>query len=248
MIDGMRLSTASRFRFRHNDVEDLRKKLDQATGRRIVVIESLYSMHGDRAPLKEIADVCDQCGAVLVVDEAHATGVYGERGEGLVTAEGLSNRVFACVFTFGKALGLHGAAVTGSTTLRNYLINFARPFIYSTGLPPQVYRQVQMAYRLLPSADRESLFRNVLYFRRKMGELTEVPFISGDSPIQGIVIGNNERATELASHLLRKGFYSKAILSPTVPPGSERLRICLHSFNTTDQIDLFLKEVSIFLA
>jgi 8-amino-7-oxononanoate synthase len=245
IIDGIRLSGARRLRFAHNDPSDLRSKLRAASGKKIVAIESVYSMHGDLAPLTELVEVCEQEGAILIVDEAHAVGVYGERGEGLVVHHNLSERVFACVYTYGKALGLHGAAVTGSATLIQYLINYARPFIYSTALPPVLYKQLSAAYEMLPGADREGLFRLIHYFRTRRTHYPHIAFLDSSSPIQGIYVIDNHKAREVATHLMNKGFFVKAILSPTVPVGSERIRICLHTYNTMDQIDSLIHEVGI---
>ncbi|MCC6600725.1 MAG: 8-amino-7-oxononanoate synthase [Crocinitomicaceae bacterium] len=248
VIDGMRLSHAARYRFAHNDVNDLEKKIQQAKGRKIVAVESVYSMEGDEAPLTEIAEVCKSHNALLIVDEAHATGIKGMKGEGLVNMQGLNNDVFACVYTFGKALGLHGAAVAGNLILRDYLINFARSFIYSTALPPVVFLQVQKAYKLLPTALRSELNALVNYFRVACGKLEKLKFIESYSPIQGIIIGDNYKAKALSDHLFEKGYFAKAILSPTVPTGTERLRICIHTFNSREEIDGLLAETNSFLS
>jgi 8-amino-7-oxononanoate synthase len=248
IIDGMRLSYASRFRFRHNDTVDLETKLRQATGRKFVAVESIYSMDGDEAPLKEIALICRAHNALLIVDESHATGVFGEHGEGLVFKYKLEKEVYATVHTFGKALGLHGAAVAGSHTLRNYLINNSRSFIFATALPPNIYLHIQNAYSHLPSAGREHLFTLVHYFREKIRLLPNIDCIESCSPIQGIVTaGDNFKTKALANHLLEKGFFVRPILTPTVPSGKERIRICIHNFNTSEQIDRLLLEASLFL-
>ena len=248
MIDGMRLSYANRLKFKHNNLEDLEKKLRLTTGRKIVAIESIYSMDGDEAPLKAIANLCKQYGALLVVDEAHATGIFGDKGEGLVGKYGLENEVFASVHTFGKALGLHGAVVIGSQVLRQYLINNARSFIFTTALPPHSYLPIQAAYRLLPDADRNQLNQLISYFRKGLTTLAPIQFLESHSPIQGVLLFDNFKAKALATHLIEKGIFVRPILSPTVPPGKERLRICLHSFNTLEQIDLLLNEIKAFLA
>ena len=156
MIDGARLSYATRHRFKHNDLADLTTKLQQATqlgGQIFVAVESVYSMDGDMAPLTDLVDICEKYGAALLVDEAHATGVYGsgpsgQGGEGLVVALGLQDRVFARVHTFGKALGVHGATIVGPAVLRQYLINFARPFIYTTALPPHSLLAMSVCARI----------------------------------------------------------------------------------------------------
>ena len=153
IIDGCRLSYASRFRFAHNDLEDLESKLQRSKGNIFVAVESIYSMDGDMAPLKEIAAVCKKYNANLVVDEAHATGLFGKQGRGLVSQHGLEDEVFARVHTFGKALGCHGAVILGSETLRNYLVNFARSFIFTTALPMHSLIAVKCAYEFL-MADR----------------------------------------------------------------------------------------------
>ena len=243
IIDGIRLGHANRHKFKHNDIEDLEKKLQQATGKKIVAVESIYSMNGDEAPLKAIVALCKQYDALLIVDEAHATGIFGEGGEGLVCHYNLEKDVYACVYTFGKALGLHGAVVTGSKILRNWLINFARSFIYTTALPPHIYLQIQEAYKLLPTANRKGLFELIHYFQESVRQLDNVSFTVNHSPIQAIVIGDNIKTTALAAHLFNKGILAKAILSPTVPLGTERLRICLHTYNTKRQIDQLVEEI-----
>ena len=246
IIDGMRLSYANRLRFKHNDLMDLEKKLQVATGKKIVAVESIYSMDGDEAPLKETATLCKQYGALLIVDEAHATGVFGDKGDGLVCQYKLENDVYAVVHTFGKAVGLHGAVVTGSNVLRNYLLNQARSFIYATALPPHIYLQVQKAYQLLPDADRTLLNELIDYFRKAISSISSISFIDSHSPIQGMVVGDNFKTKALATYLFDKGFFVRPILSPTVPVGKERIRICLHSFNTKEQIDNLLNEVIVY--
>jgi len=236
MIDGMRLSYANRLRFRHNDLADLEKKLKAAAGRKIVAVESLYSMDGDFSPLPAIAALCRQYNALLLVDEAHATGIYGDVGEGLVAAHGLQKEVYAVVHTFGKALGLHGAVVTGSAVLRSYLLNQARSFIYTTALPPFTYLMLEQAYAALPQASRAQLHQLIAYFKAEALKLGSYQFINSDSPIQGIVVGDNFRTKALAAYLLDQGFFVRPILSPTVPVGKERIRLCIHSFNTEAEI------------
>lgn len=246
IIDGIRLSHARRFKFRHNSTVDLEKKLQLAGGNIFVVVESIYSMDGDEAPLTEVAALCEKYNAFLIVDEAHATGLYGTNGEGLVCQYNLEEKVYARIITFSKAIGLHGAAVTGSNVLRNFLINHARSFIYTTALPPHCYLQIQQAYKLLPFANREGLFQLINHFRKASSNFKNISFSISHSPIQGIVVGDNFKARSLANHLYSKGVFAKAILSPTVPAGTERLRICLHVFNTTEQIDKLLELVNEF--
>ncbi|GAB3897839.1 aminotransferase class I/II-fold pyridoxal phosphate-dependent enzyme [Spirosoma agri] len=245
MIDGARLSYATRSRFRHNDLNDLESKLQQASnstqsGQVFVAVESVYSMDGDQAPLGELVRLCERYGAALIVDEAHATGVYGPAGEGLVVALGLADRVLARVHTFGKGLGVHGAVVVGSALLRDYLINFARPFIYTTALPPHSLLAIRYAHQYVQAAadTRDQLQTIIRYFQQRVAsERPGTNWTNSPSPIQCLLIPGNEQARQLAQQAQRAGFDVRAILSPTVPIGQERLRICLHAFNTVDEID-----------
>jgi 8-amino-7-oxononanoate synthase len=247
IIDGIQLSRASKFKFRHNDVHDLEQKLKKTKGNIFVVIESLYSMDGDEAPLEQIEGICARHGAFLIVDEAHASGVWGDNGAGLVNKYKLQKEVTACIHTFGKAIGLHGAAVTCSFTLKEYLVNFARPFIYSTALPPHAYEQISLAYKLLTQTNRQPLFDLIHYFKDSINTSKDIKFIDSQSQIQGIIIGDNTKAKALSGHLFTRGISAKAILSPTVAEGTERIRICLHSFNTKDEVDLLFNEIHNFL-
>ncbi len=243
IIDGIRLSLcANKYRFAHNNFTELAARLQQQStkpGPIIVIIESVYSMDGDMAPLKEIAALCHQYGAKLIVDEAHATGVFGGHGEGLVVALGLQGEVFARVHTFGKALGCHGAAVVGSQLLREFLINFARSFIYTTALPPHSVQLVAAAYNHLssPAFTNQPLHGIIAYFRQKVEVSGLQGWIPSTSPIQALVIGDNDKSLALATRLQQQNMHIKAILHPTVPKGSERLRVCLHAFNTREEVD-----------
>lgn len=248
IIDGIRLNHANRYKFKHNDVNDLEKKMQQSTGQIFVAVESIYSMDGDEAPLIAINELCKKYNALLLVDEAHAIGVFGDKGDGLVCKYNLQKDVYATVYTFGKAIGLHGAVVTGSSVLRNYLINNARSFIFATALPPHTFLQIQQAYNLLPTADRQQLFELIKHFRNTVGKTSGLRFIDSLSPIQGIIVGDSFKTKVLSYHLRDKGFFVKAILPPTVPVGTERLRISLHTFNTNKEIDMLVDEIKNFKA
>ena len=243
IIDGIRLNKANRSWFIHNDLEDLEAKLQLATNKILVVVESIYSMDGDEAPLSKMADLCEKYGALLIVDEAHSTGIYGENGEGLVCQYGLENRVYARIHTFGKALGFHGAAIVGSQILRDYLINYSRSFIYSTGIPPAYYAQIQAIYSLLPHSHKAQLFDLIHYFRQQIKSIKNLIIIDSLSPIQAVVIGDNFKAKTIENQLLNNGFFVKAILSPTVAVGTERLRISIHAFNTKLEVDGLINEI-----
>ena len=236
IIDGARLSHANRYTFRHNDLNSLKDKLKQAKGNCYVVIESVYSMDGDTPPIAEILALTERYNAALIVDEAHAVGLYKK---GLVCELGLEDRIFARVVTFGKALGCHGAIVLGSDALRNYLINVARSFIYTTAASVHQIASVKMAYDLLRDADEtiSALKNNISLFHKKIKDCP-YPLLKSDSAIQCVVLSSNELARKTAAHLQNTGLDVRAILSPTVPAGTERLRICLHSFNTANEINL----------
>ena len=231
--DGLRLTFAKSYSFRHNDLDDLKRKIDLARGQVFVVVESIYSMDGDAAPLTEMAALCRERGYQLIVDEAHATGVYGPGGGGRVVELGLEQDVFARVHTFGKALGSHGAIVLGSETLRAFLINFARSFIYTTFLPPHSLLAVESAYDLLGESREpiETLHRNIRLFRAAIPAELGGSFTASDSPIQCLLISGNDRVKQAAGYFASQGFDVRPILSPTVPQGKERLRFCLHAFN-----------------
>lgn len=235
IIDGARLSLANRFSFEHNDLDDLEKKLKNAKGICYVAVESVYSMDGDEAPLKTIIQLTTKYNANLIVDEAHATGVFGS---GWVQKLNLENDVFARTVTFGKALGSHGAIVLGSDALRNYLINFARPFIYTTAPPFHQSLTVKMAYRLLETSQKEQqqLTYLIALFKKEMQKKHQFLMIDSNSAIQSILIPGNSEAKQKAEFIQENGFDVRAILSPTVAAGKERLRVCLHSYNTEEEI------------
>ena len=249
IIDGVRLGiNAGKYTFRHNDLSDLAAKLQQyaSRGTLIVVVESIYSMDGDAAPLAAMADLCATHDAALIVDEAHATGVYGAHGEGLVCSLGLQRKVFARVHTFGKALGCHGAAVVGGSLLRNFLVNFSRQFIYTTALPQHSVRAIAGAYQYLAHSNFSNLplHQLIAAFRERVHAAGQTGWVESHSPIQAYITGNNERARALAARLQAAGLQVNAILSPTVPQGLERLRVCLHTFNTTAQLDRLVQEIA----
>ena len=229
--DGIRLSHAKSYSFTHNNLHDLEKKLTLSEGSVFVAVESLYSMDGDICPIDEMMRLCAKYNAYLIVDEAHAVGVLGEKGKGLT----FNKNVFARIITFGKGYGFHGAAVLGSKELINYLINFARSFIYTTALPVQDYQFIQQ--QIEASTDdqlRVVLQSNIDYFRSK---LNYQGVSENTSPIQILEVPGVENALRLAKSLQDNNFAVKAILSPTVPEGKERIRICIHAFNTKEEIE-----------
>lgn len=242
--DGIRLSFARAFSFRHNDVEDLERRLLAAKaedgGNIYVVTETVFSMDGDICPLKAMVDCCKRYGAWLIVDEAHATGVIGDRGEGLVQREGAESDCFARVHTFGKAVGAHGAVVLGSAGLKQYLVNFSRSLIYTTALPPVSAGMIRSAYGAFPGMDGQ---RKHLTGLIGLFQAADIPFekIKGSTPIQIVLVPGNDRVREVAAVLQTAGLDVRPILYPTVPRGTERLRVVLHAFNTADEVQLLIR-------
>jgi 8-amino-7-oxononanoate synthase len=234
--DGIRLSFAQSFSFLHNDLADLEKKIRTAVGTIFIVTESVFSMDGDKALLAEIVQLCRRYKAQLIVDEAHATGVVGLRGEGLVQLLGLEKDCFARIHTFGKAIGAHGAIVLGTKRLRDYLVNFSRPFIYSTALPASTIYSVQQAYNYFPGmmAERAQLNSLVQQFKTVKSRLE---IRASDTPIQLVIIPGNGEVKKKARILQENNLDIRPILYPTVPKGSERLRVVLHAYNTPDELD-----------
>jgi 8-amino-7-oxononanoate synthase len=235
--DGIRLSRATSFPFRHNNMAHLEERLKAASCNLFVVVESIYSMDGDSCPLKQMVTLCNKYNAHLIVDEAHATGVFGM---GLVQQLHLENKVFARIHTFGKALGCHGAVVVGSKILKEYLINYARSFIYTTALPRQSLLTIECAYGLLDKSKdiAKRLHDNISYFRKKVKGRTG--WMISESAIQSLVVPGNSKIKKLANTIQAKDIDVRPILSPTVPKGKERIRICLHAYNTAAEIDTLL--------
>ncbi len=236
--DGIRLSLADSVSFKHNDLKDLSNKLSKKRFQNnYVLVESLYSMDGDLAPLKEIASICDEYNAYLIVDEAHAAGIYGEMGKGLCFENKILSKVFARVITFGKAYGIHGATVLGSEILKEYLINFSRSFIYSTALPPSDYRAIpELVQHKELNELRAGLQENISFFRDLCGVKS---FLSDPtSPIQILEFEESKELEAIVSGLKKHSIYTKGIYPPTVPVGKSRLRLCLHAFNSQKEIEI----------
>ncbi|WP_284650796.1 aminotransferase class I/II-fold pyridoxal phosphate-dependent enzyme [Flavobacterium terrisoli] len=262
--DGIQMSNAKSYKFQHNDLEELEKLITKFTIHHshsseceqakqftiYIVTESVFSMDGDSPNLEELVALAEKQNAYLVIDEAHALGVFGEQGEGVVQNAGLQNKVFARIMTFGKGLGCHGAAILGSAELKSYLVNFARSFIYTTGLSPHSVATILLAYQHL-AAEKEALQalkNNILFFNQEKLRLGLKPmFVYSKSAIQCAIIPGNATVKNIAAQLQDKGFDVKPILSPTVPEGQERLRFCLHSYNSEAEISNVLELLSTFV-
>ncbi len=252
--DGILLSNAKSFKFKHNSLSDLEDKVANVvegfskdfTGEVYVVTESVFSMDGDTVNIDDLINLCTKQNFRLVIDEAHAIGVFGKNGEGLAQQSKNHEKVFARIATFGKGMGCHGAAIVGSKRLTDYLVNFSRSFIYTTGLPPHTVGTLISAFKFITSAEGKSsknrLQENIDFFKEKLEyfKLKKL-FISSNSAIQSCIIPGNTSVKKAALKLQEKGFNIKAILSPTVPKGEERLRFCLHSYNSQEEITLLLQ-------
>ena len=256
--DGIQLSNAKSYKFKHNDFEDLARLIlkfqptanSQQPTAIYIITETVFSMDGDCPNMEELIAVSNKYNCFLVVDEAHSLGVFGDNGEGLAQMLGLQDKVFARIMTFGKGLGCHGAAIVGSQELKDYLINFARSFIYTTGLPPHSVATILQSYFHL-ATEKEAiamLRENIVHFNQEKNLLGLKPmFVRSKSAIQSAIIPGNEKVKSIATQLQQKGFDVKAILSPTVPEGQERLRFCIHSYNSKEEISEVLRLLSNFI-
>ena len=253
--DGIVLSNAKSYKFKHNDFEDLERLIikfqasipefrDQSPINIYIVTETVFSMDGDSSNLEELVALSEKYNCYLIVDEAHTLGVFGEKGEGMMQYLNLHSKIFARIMTFGKGLGCHGAAILGSSDLKEYLVNFARSFIYTTGLSPHAVATILVAYQQLQVEKEtiEKLRQNIILFNQQKNLLGLKPmFVRSKSAIQSAIVPGNENAKQLAQQLQDKGFDIKAILSPTVPEGQERLRFCIHSYNSEEEINQVLE-------
>ena len=245
--DGIRLSFAQRFSFAHNDVDELGKKLEQLssknTGNIFIVTESVFSMDGDLCPLRQLVSISKKYNAHLIIDEAHAVGVIGKQGDGLCQYENLHDEIFCRVYTFGKACGCHGAAITGSQQLKDHLINFARSFIYTTALPEHSAACIRASYNTFPflTNEREHLQKLISYFQQAAMRFEK---LSSSTCIQIVMVPGNDAVKEIALQLQQKNFDVRPILYPTVPLNKERLRIVLHAFNTMNEVEQLVKILS----
>jgi 8-amino-7-oxononanoate synthase len=250
--DGIQLSNAKSYKFKHNDLDDLEQlilRIQQEHSEIYIVTESVFSMDGDTPNLKELVQLSYKYNCYLVVDEAHAMGVFGTKGEGILQSEEIQNNVFARIITFGKGLGCHGAAIVGSLELQEYLINFSRSFIYTTGLSPHAVATILIGYQHLEQTKNiHKLKENIIHFNQEKNVFGLKPlFVRSKSAIQSAIIPGNDAVKAIANQFQEKGYDVKAILSPTVTEGQERLRFCLHSYNSKEEISEVLRLLSTFV-
>lgn len=236
--DGVRLAPSKSLKFKHNDSADLERLLRNNSKNKVkfIITEGLFSMDGTFAPIKKIVEIAKKHTAQVIVDEAHSLGTTGNKGKGLVDQMKLTETVFARIITFGKSLGSHGAAILTDELTKNYLVNFSRPFIYTTALPTHSFELIQDHLSSNSFTLRiNQLQKNITLFRSLISsgiDLKSDPL----SPIQTVFSSKIEKLLKLEEQLLKKGFGVKVIFPPTVPNGQERIRITLHSFNTQEEI------------
>jgi 8-amino-7-oxononanoate synthase len=245
ILDGCRLSLAKTLRYPHCDLGALARLLSETKARRkLVVTDAVFGMDGDAAPLAAMAELCERHGAMLYVDEAHATGILGPTGAGWAEAEGVTGQVDALMGTLGKALGSFGAFVAGSTRLADWLTSRARTFIFTTALPPAACGAALAALDVVAGEPERRLHLDALS-RRMKGGLSELGFDMARvvAPIFPVILGEEGVALEASRKLRERGYFARAIRPPTVPPGTSRLRISLTARHTEDQVDGFLASI-----
>ncbi|WP_139491080.1 8-amino-7-oxononanoate synthase [Brevibacillus dissolubilis] len=247
IVDGIILSRADHYRYRHNDMEHLEHLLQKHGNarRKLIVTDSIFSMDGDHAPILELTRLRDQYDALLMVDEAHGSGVYGEQGEGLCHALGVHEQVDVLMGTCSKAFGTYGAYICADHILIRYLLNKSRPLIYTTGLPPATVATIGEALRIIREEPerREQLRRNGDFFRHA---LTDAGFTlgTGDSPIIPVYVGENQHALEFSRQLREAGIAAVAIRPPTVPAGTARIRFSVMATHTIEELDWAIGEIA----
>ena len=240
IIDGCRLSRAQVIVYEHCDADGLERKLRDAPagGRKLIVTESLFSMDGDEAPLVALVDLAEKYGALLMVDEAHATGVFEPNGAGIIAKLGLTKRVPVQMGTLGKALGGFGAYVAGDSALRELLINRCRSFIFTTSLPPAVLAMAIAALELVRKEPerRQALWTNCLRLRDRLLQLG-YSLGRSSSQILPVIVGDSRACIDLSERLLERGIFAQGIRPPTVPPGTSRLRLTVMATHTPEHVD-----------
>jgi|YelNatPaOPRAMG01_1025707.scaffolds.fasta_scaffold18945_2 8-amino-7-oxononanoate synthase len=238
IIDGARLSRAEIWVYRHRDMNHLEELLKRSGHRRrLIVSDGVFSMEGDIAPLKDLKELSDRYGAILVIDDAHGTGVLGKEGRGIAEHFGLLGQIDVQMGTLGKALGIMGAFVAGEAVLVEYLLNRARTFMYTTSLPPLIVGMVKEALRIMKEEPwrREKLWENTRLFREGAKRLGFK--VLGETPIVPIVIGDDHLTMRLSAALFELGIYVQGIRPPTVPPGTSRLRFSISALHTKEHIE-----------
>lgn len=244
VIQGIRLSGAEKYVFRHNDLQDLREYLTRVPRERpkLIIMTSVYSMDGDFAPVKEIADLAEEFAALTYLDEVHAVGLYGPGGAGVAAAYGQSHRIDIIQGNFAKAVGVVGGYITGSDALVDFVRSAAPGFIFTTSLPPSVAAAALRSLQVLQQAeDLRACLRERTSLLKQLLSQTHIPFMNSASHIVPIVVGNANLCRQVAETLLYEhNMYVQPINYPTVPIGQERLRITLTPYHTPQMIQDFV--------
>lgn len=240
--DGIRLSYAKAISFRHNNMDDLKLKLKSAQGNTFIITEGIFSMEGDEADLDSIAAICRESGAFLILDEAHSAGITGKDGSGLAVLHHVEDICIAKIIGLGKAHGCQGGAVLGSQQLRQLLINKHRGFIFSTGMSPLLAQAIlNSVAKLKNSATQRALLNgNISYYNQKISVLDNVQATCNPGPVQAVFTPGNDFTVALSESIRNQKINVGGVRYPTVPKGTERIRIILHSFNTQSEIDLLI--------
>ena len=233
------------YNFKHNNITHLREILKSKTcnsNEIIIAVEAVYSMDGDICPIQEVLDLAYEYNAMVIVDEAHSIGVIGSYGEGLINKLDLQSHpsLLGVVYTYGKGLGYHGASLVSShASLIKYMLNYSRPLIYSTSLPIPSVLTIRAAYEELSSQEtinkRKKLSEFIDHFQKESMSL-ELPILQSSTPIQAIMVPSNEKVLALSSYLRKFNYCCLPIRAPTVPEGSERIRVIIHAHNTKNEI------------
>ena len=247
LLDAGLLSSARFQRFLHNDLDNLQTRLEKTeAARKLIVVDGVFSMDGDFAPLPQLAQLAQQHNAWLMVDDAHGFGCFGQRGGGTAEHFGLTQAQLPILMgTLGKAFGTFGAFIAGSEVLIETLIQFARPYIYTTAMPPAVAAATRTSLQLLQQESwrREHLQQLIAHFRRGAAEIG-LQLLDSTSPIQPIILGDEARALAFSEELAARGFLVIAIRPPTVPVGSSRLRVTLSAAHSVAQVDALLNALT----
>ncbi len=246
IMDGVTLSGARLFRFRHNDtvhLEELLKKERSKFKSALIITESIFSMDGDAAPLFRIAELKEKHKAYLMIDEAHATGIFGKNGSGLAEQHNLADKVDLIMGTFSKALGSFGAYVACSEIFRSFFINSSRAFIYSTALPPPVIAANMAALDIVEKEPfrREELIRSSEFLREKLKSMGFT--VRGESQIVPVILGENKKAVKMSDMLRERGYFVLPIRPPTVPPGESRIRLSITYDHDRVTLERFLNDI-----
>ena len=252
--DGITMNKAKSFAYKHNDLDDL-KRICQNIQEHFcentevyIATESVFSIDGDTPDLVALANFCSLNKFRLVVDEAHAIGVFGDHGDGLVHSLGIDKAVFARLISFGKALSSHGAAILGDQGLIDYLINFSSPSSYTTAIPPHSLMTIKASYKELDQTHAiKKLHENITFFKEQLiANHLEKYFTESNSAIQCCTVSDSEKVKKIVRYLNEKGFDPEPIFSPKVPRGQERIRFCVHAYNSEDEITKVLALLASF--